>query len=219
VAGGAKEFSTWDNILQFSDTYGNLIGAISLVATLGGFVWTLLKLYHDRKEMSEAQKAIKDAQDKASIAISEAKDDIAATNASVQEIRSNLFRFDAVAEIASAIAIINEVRNMQLQDPDHWLLIIDRYTSVRQSLIQVKPLASLLGAPQETVIQGVIAQISTAQESIERAIIAKSNPKNMASINRILSEQTDSLTRLLHELKEIDWSKHGESSGFRDEAS
>jgi hypothetical protein len=177
-----------DAVLNWTDTYNSLVTAFGVLVTIAGFIWTLTQVYKAKSEATKAQTAI-------------------------SEIKDNLFRINAVAEFSEAISALQEVKRIQLQQSEtwfstNWMLILERLTTVRRILVQVRASEGLLRPEQQTKVQETITQIITVSGWVEKSFTAKQIPKNMVTLNRIISEQVDSLGAILTELKNIDWNKH-----------
>lgn len=188
MASTGEEKTIIEAVLSWTDTYNSLVGAISLLVTIGGFIWTLTQVYKARNDANKVQIAIKD-------------------------IKDNLFRVNAVAEISLAISALQEVKRIQLQQSDSWLstnwmLLLERYSTIRYILVQVNATEGLLTEQQQIKIQEAVSQIITVSEKVEKSVVAKQNPKNIATLNRIISEQVDSLGIILTELRNVDWDKN-----------
>lgn len=119
-----------------------------------------------------------------------------------------LLQFDAVVEISKAISILEEVKRLHRIDQVYiWHILLDRYSSLRNSLVQIHASGNPLDDDQKSALQEAIVQLRTVEGKIERSVSAGQTPENSASLNRVVSAQIDNLSTILVNLRETDWTR------------
>ena len=88
------------------------------------------------------------------------------------------------------------------------MLLLERYSAIRYTLVQINASSGLLNENQQAKLQEAVVQIVIVSEKIERSVSSNQSPKNVAALNRIISEQMDSLGIILTELKNVDWNRN-----------
>lgn len=166
-----KAMPPWPS--QLSDwlakpTTSGVIDAISLLVTVLGFTFTLWQV---RRSRSAAQAA--------------------ATSA--QAVQEQISLFDAVAECAAAVQILEEVERLHRNGPSHALP--DRYNQVRKSLIELRTMSHLSTAAQLAQLQDAISQLTTMKAAVEK-LIATGTKLDAPKLNRITTKIISDLVEL-----------------------
>lgn len=125
-----------------------------------------------------------------------------------EAVVKKLLQFDAVVEISKAISVLEEVKRLHRVDQLHiWHILLDRYSSLRNSLVQIHASSSPLDDDQKSRLQEAIVQLKTVEGKIEKSVSVTQSPENSASLNRVVSAQIDSLSTILVNLRETDWTQ------------
>jgi hypothetical protein len=152
------------------DGWASMIG---LVVALVGFFITI----RDARRSKKAAEAAREA---------------------VQDVREDIARANAVADFASAVASMEEVKRLSRERA--WTVLLDRYAAVRKTLISIKGGSDLTDA-QQSQIQNAITQFRKLEVELERGLESGGEPVGIAARNRIVSKQVDALQELLTDLK------------------
>jgi hypothetical protein len=103
------------------------------------------------------------------------------------------------ATITGVIAAFEDLR--RLHRTASWDGMPERYGIQKRMLISVKAANPNLTDAQKSILQSEIHQLSTMERDIEQHLAAPAAAPDAARLNRTVSRQADSLTRLLTELK------------------
>ena len=118
----------------------------------------------------------------------------AATEAA-NRVRSDLRKFKTVADFASALAVMEEIKRLHRANAVE--LLPDRYASLRKSLIGSRTSNPLLAEADQIVIQAAISQFAALERQIDRELSARTTGLNFPKMNSAVSLQIDSLQDLL----------------------
>ncbi len=122
-----------------------------------------------------------------------------AAEEATKRLREKLAAYDSIATISSAITAIDEIRRLHLGG--NWILLPDRYSSLRHSLITIRGGEMRLSDEQQSLLQEAIQQVAQLQGQVDRAIVDPGRVPDRVKLNRIVSSQADRLTELLTQLK------------------
>jgi hypothetical protein len=155
---------------------GDMASICGLFITILGFIVTLVIVYKSKQAATAAKEA-------------------------VFRVREDIARMDIVAEFASAITHIDEIK--RLQRDEAWAVLPDRYSSLRRSLITIKSSKLNTLICRISVIQSAIQQLKSIEDIIEKSLISSSgvSKPNIPKWNNILSGINDSLKELLEIVK------------------
>ena len=153
---------------MLGDWWGDYASVAGLVIGLAGFTFTIWFV----RQSKTAAKAAKDAAEGA---------------------RKDMRRVLVLTDLATAIAVTEEI--MRLQRQNAWLVAVDRYTRLRQLLVNLHSQNQALPGKQKRLIQGVISQIAVMQETLEADLHAKSQP-NTPRLHAVMADQLDALQQL-----------------------
>lgn len=115
--------------------------------------------------------------------------------AAVAAVRQQLSRQSVAVDLASLMNDIEEIK--LLHRFGAWDAMPIRYSAIRKRLFLVKGSTPVLTKNQKASIQGVIEQFRTIEETVEEALASKEPPKDVASLNKVATEQSDKLTAVL----------------------
>jgi hypothetical protein len=113
----------------------------------------------------------------------------------VAEVRQRLSLRNVADDLAVLMSDIEEIK--LLHRLGAWDTMPIRYASIRRRLFSVKEGAPSLTKAQRASIQGVIQQFKEIGEIVEVALAAKEAPQDVATLNRMATEQSDRLTAVL----------------------
>ena len=152
----------------------NGINVVAFIVTILGFGFTLWGVWRSARAADAAKSAAEAA-------------------------RSRLVRTDAVAQFAAAIGSLDELKRLQREKA--WSILLDRYSSLKQSLIAVRAADSALSSQHRASIQGTIQHLSNMERKVEDALPTGAVTLDVAQLNRVLSKQIETLTEVLTEIK------------------
>jgi hypothetical protein len=136
---------TFWQVLTWSDAnhLGDLSGILGVFISLIGFLITIIGVYKSQGAAERAEKAAK------------------STRESIQLLNS-------VVDFSAAISILEEIKRLHRRED--WLLLPDRYASIRKLLISLRSSGPRLSDEQSTVIQTALANLRSIEEQVERAM-------------------------------------------------
>lgn len=149
-------------------TTAGVIGGVSLLVTIVGFTFTLWQVWRSK---SAAQAAA----------------------ASARAVQEKISLFDAVAECAAAVQVLEEIERLHRNGPCHALP--DRYNQVRNSLIELRTMSHSCSAEQLAQLQDAVSQLTTMKAAVEK-LIAASNKPDAPKLNRITTKIISDLVEL-----------------------
>lgn len=129
----------------------------------------------------------------------------AAKDAAIQT-RIGIEYVAVLSDFAAGIAILEEIKRFhrsQVMEP-----LPDRYAALRKILISARAVPrnhaseASLTEEQQTTLQGAIANLAKAEETVERAMADQQKP-DFVRLNRSLSKDLDNLHAILVHLKSL----------------
>jgi hypothetical protein len=161
--------------------WGELANILSLAVSLIGFVATLWNLIRAKRAAQRAEEAVK-------------------------RMREMLRRSDTIMEVALAIRIMEEVKRLHWNG--EWRALLDRYTSLRTSLIGIRSANPHLKEDQQAILTGAINQFRDIENKVARAIEANTAPPKVSRLNSIVSSQIDRLAEVLGTIRQEVGTEH-----------
>ena len=122
-----------------------------------------------------------------------------AAREAADEVSRRISTFETVRVLAAAVVQLRAVQSDQRSGRLDGLP--GKYGEIRGMLIGVRERASGLSEQQRTSMQATISLRAKTEHDLDRALEAKGTWENMARTNRLLSERTDELLKLSHELE------------------
>lgn len=113
----------------------------------------------------------------------------------VADVRQRLSLQSVAVDLATLMSDIEEIK--LLHRFGAWDAMPIRYSSIRRRPALLKGSTPSLSKVQKASIQGCIEQFRAIEEIVEVALAAKEAPKDVASLNKIATEQSDKLTIVL----------------------
>lgn len=153
---------------------GSAASVIGLVVTMIGFAVTIYNVIRSKRAAEQTKKE-------------------------VGRVRRELSRRDAIADIATVIITMEEVKRLHRQQA--WAILPDRYSSLRRQLISIKASLASLTDPQKAALQGAIQQLASHEALLDRTPLVELNERSVARLNRSISVQIDGLEEVLAELR------------------
>ena len=112
------------------------------------------------------------------------------------EVRDRLTRVNTVAEFATILAAIDEIK--RLHRVKAWLICLDRYSIVRRLLVSVQESSPNLRDEQHAVLAQAIEQFRIMEQTVERARSKNAQDDlDLARLNKIASKTLDELNRVM----------------------
>ena len=148
-----------------------LLTSIATIAALGITVW---QLFRTRKAAEASRKAAGD-------------------------LTQRFGEYDATSACSSAVAIMREIKNYQ--QSKLWHLLPDRYSRLRNLIIQIRGATPNLDSEHKTNLQSALTQIATLSEIIEDAQHSPLDGPAIARLNKVISRQSDRVSEVLVQLR------------------
>jgi hypothetical protein len=159
---------------SFSSTYGDRASVIGLCLSFVGFVITIWGVWRSKSAAERAEEA-------------------------ASHVRDGLMHLDMVAECASAMTIMEEIKRLQREDA--WRVIPDRYSILRQKLIRIKTSSGGLTADDKHKLTEVLSELADIEHRVEKAIRRNTIPANPDKLSQVVSTQMDQIVAILAALQ------------------
>jgi hypothetical protein len=101
-------------------------------------------------------------------------------------------------ELAAALSAMQEIK--RLQRDGAWPVLLDKYSSLRATLISIRAGRPNLNEQHKTTIQDAIVQLRTIENKVQRELVKGQNP-NVAKLNAVVADQLDKLSETLGALR------------------
>lgn len=151
---------------------------IGIIVALIGFYFTIKNVRHSKSVAEKTEEA-------------------------VNKLREDSIRINFIEECSSAISLMEHIKTIHRQNPPSLILLPDKYSTLRKTLISIKNINSDLNSTQKSKIQSSITIIRGVEEKIENALSNDSNDLDMARLNTLISEQIDILQEILTKVKDM----------------
>lgn len=150
---------------------GDYASIFGLITAIVGFIITITTLFKTKK-----------ASDFASLA--------------VNNMRNDLKKVDTVANLSSALTEMEEIKRLHREKKVNQLP--EKYSKLKKALIIIKSSNSALSAPDSTIFQGAIAQLSSSEKALDKAFEqTQSNQHSISKFNGAISIHMDKLQEVL----------------------
>jgi hypothetical protein len=159
-----------DQLRMWPDQWGAIASVVGLGLTIIGFVVTIIGVWRSKAAAEQAQRA-------------------------AESTRTSLAHYDAIADLSSAAAIMDEIKRLQRHGA--WTVLPDRYGDLRRKLVALKGSPAQLSHEQRLVLQGTIETFADLERKVERSISTGSSPPNPAKLNDIVSAELDEVHAVL----------------------
>jgi len=105
--------------------------------------------------------------------------------------RESLAHYDAIADLSSATAIMDEIRRLQRNGV--WSLLPDRYSELRRRLVAIRESHTQLNDEHRESLQVTIEMVADLERVVERAIATARPPRDSSKLNDVVSARIDEL--------------------------
>ena len=153
------------------DDLSSIIGV--LIASVGFWI-TVRNVIRSKRAANRAEKAAKQA---------------------LKSVR----HIDTVQNLSKAISIAEEMKTLNREE--EWKMLLDRLSTFRNILIEIKGSATNLSDDDKSRFQAAITQSHTMSDGIEAALAGDKEATNIPRTNRILSRQAEKLMDTLVTLR------------------
>lgn len=165
---------TFADLRSWASTWGDLASVSGVLLALIGFAATLWGVL---KAKSAAESA----------------------SAAAQSTRTTLLLIDTVADLSSALAMMEEVK--RLHRAAAWAVLPDRYSALRRQLIRIRSSNHLVQPEHHGILQTAIAQLLSVEQKVDVALARGTPPPSTAKLNQVVSTQIDSVESVLRTLQ------------------
>jgi hypothetical protein len=131
--------------------------------------------------------------------VRKSKNAAVAAQQAAQSAKDSIQFFDAIQDFSTAIAILEEIKRVQ-RGTGISETLPDRYATIRKQLIMLKSSSIRLTEEHLATIQNAIANLSTMENLIEKALETK-GPFPIAKYNTVISADIDKLVEVFTFLK------------------
>ncbi|MBX8608557.1 hypothetical protein K5D65_15285 [Pseudomonas cichorii] len=161
---------------------GDYAGILGLVVSIVGFIWTVRAAESSKEAALQAQKEV--------IKISE-----------------DLRRVNAIADISSAIAVMEEIKRLHRESALQVLL--ERYSNVRKSLVNVREENTWLNGGERRLVQGAITQFGAFETMVEELLHDGDKVIDAPKMNGLVGAQIEAIQKVLAKVRsQINGSGH-----------
>ncbi len=160
---------------EFAQTWGNIASVAGFFLSLVGFGWTVWLARQARSAAQEAQRA-------------------------ASEAREAIARSQVIADVAEALAIMEEIK--RLHRAAAWPLLLERYSTLRRMLVAVRSAHPELSDEHKSAIQSVIKTLADLEHLVDLTPSLEREQLNLAEFNSFVSAHLDLLTDLLVRVKQ-----------------
>lgn len=130
------------------------------------------------------------------------------TKETAEKMQKDLRRLDTIVDISSVVGIMEEIKRHHRNN--NWIILPDRYSSLRGKLVLIKSTHNDLTDKQKTFLQSAIQQSKLIEENVEKALSKNLEPQNFAKLNKLLSDEIDKLNEVMAEIKnQMELEKYG----------
>jgi len=163
-----------DDLRAWASQWGDLASIIGLALSVVGFAITIFGVWRSKNAAEQARQAARDT-------------------------KEAIAHYDAIADLSSAIAIMDEIKRLQRHGV--WGVLPDRYSELRRRLVALKGSFAHLSDAQRQTLQSSIETFADIERRIERAAAVRTAPPNPAKLNDIVSGQIDVVNVVLLSLQ------------------
>jgi hypothetical protein len=103
--------------------------------------------------------------------------------------RESIANYDVIAELSSAMAIMDEIKRHQRQRT--WSILPDRYSELRRRLVTIRGAQAQITEGHRQTLQLAIQKLAAQERIVERSIASGVAPPNPDKLNDVVSGQID----------------------------
>jgi hypothetical protein len=165
----------YSQVLSWMETnrVGDLASVTGVAISLIGFTITVIGVFRSKSAAQRAERAANSA-------------------------RETVRLMDTVVDFTAAITALDEIK--RLHRTSNWVLLLDRYSTIRRLLVIARANNSQLTSHQREAIQSSLANLIVLENTLERALASGSTP-NAPKLNASISTNIDDLLAVLTEIK------------------
>jgi len=152
---------------------GDLASVAGVAISLIGFTITVISVFRSESAARRAERAANSA-------------------------RETVRLMDTVVDFTAAITALDEIK--RLHRTSNWVLLLDRYSTIRRLLVIARANNNQLTSHQQEAIQSSLANLIVLENTLERALASGSTP-NAPKLNASISTNIDDLLAVLTEIK------------------
>lgn len=166
----------WEAFLNYveANKLGDLASLFGLVITLIGFAVTIWKVLKIKKTSEKAQEI-------------------------VEKIREDVIQINFVSELTKAISEMDEIKRLHRENA--WVVLPDRYSSLMKTLISVENSKNDFNSDEKVIFRRAILMVRDLEQKIEKHLDGTKEISEISSLNRSISNELDSLQKVLVKLK------------------
>lgn len=117
-----------------------------------------------------------------------------------RQVKERIATLDTLADVSAALGIMEEIK--RLQRAGAWPIALDRYSTLRRHLVRVERMNPGLTDQQRQDVLRSVAQLHRAEVKVERGTLAGARALNLASVNRVVSNEIDRMERVMIAIKQ-----------------
>jgi hypothetical protein len=170
---GWENVLTGQSVVDFLQRLGDPASVGDLFLSVVGFALTFYGVFKAKSAAQSAERAAKSTRD-------------------------SIRLMDTVVDFAAAISTLEEIK--RLQRAGQWLVLPDRYASLRKTLVTLRASNRRLTPGQLAAIQNSLVNLYELEATVERSLSDPSGLK-AAKFNAVISKDIDVLIAALEELK------------------
>ena len=165
------------DLRQWATQWGDIASLLGVFLTIAGFIVTIIVVWRSKSAAEQAKQAAEDTRD-------------------------SIARYDAVADLAAAMTIMDEIKRLQRNGV--WAVLPDRYSELQRRLTGIKTAHADLSETQRQNLEEAVGTFARLEKKVERAVIANMAPPNPAKLNDVVSGQIEVIHVVLLSLQRIE---------------
>jgi hypothetical protein len=162
---------SWLNARELASTWADVSGFVIAIFGFAATIWGVWKSKNAAVRAEEAAEAARDS----------------------------IRRFDTIVDFSTAIAVLEDIKRAH-RETGLSSALPERYGTIRKQLIVLRASSYNLSDAQRSVIQDAIANLSTMEMHLDKALATKAELP-VAKFNSLLSRDIDKLVHVLTSLK------------------
>jgi hypothetical protein len=161
-------------VLEWATKWADVVRVFGVLATVIGFCVTIMGVLRSKTAAEQARQA-------------------------AIEAKEGITRYDAIADLSAAMAIMEEIKRLQRHGV--WGVLPDRYAGLRRHLVAIKSSHAQMSESQHQILQGTIGTFADLERRIEQASASGTPPPDPAKLNDVVAGQIDELHLVLLSLQ------------------
>jgi hypothetical protein len=166
-----------DQFIQILGKYriGDFASIIGLFATIIGFILTIINILKSKTAAEQAKDV-------------------------VEKIREDMKQINCVADLSSALAILNEIKRMNLNEDLR--MLPERCTTLRSNLVTLKTSYSGFSIDEKKILQDAITSFNQIENESLLILQKPSDRHNNTILNKKINKHIESIQILLVSMKD-----------------